>query len=124
MPAVALHEITEVPGLTVNVLKAADELGVSDDALARVVGVSDAEVARMRACTYSIPPNCRPFKLGALFVRLHLTLLRITHGEIDKGRSWLHASNRALGDAPAHMIQSIPGLIGVIQHLDKHRALA
>jgi hypothetical protein len=106
------------------VLRAADRLGVSNRALARIIGVSEASVSRMRAGTYALAPADKPFELALLFVRLYRALDTIVGGDDAAASSWLRQDNLALGAAPLTLVQTVPGLMHVVQYLDARRALA
>ena len=104
-------------------LRAAGLLGISNKALARIVGLSEASVSRMGAGTYTLAPGEKPFELAVLFVRFYRAL--------DAHRSrrrWGRARvarepNAALGGTPLTLIQSVPGLVHAVAYLDARRAL-
>lgn len=105
-------------------LRAADRLDVSHRVLARVLGVSEASVSRLRAGTYTLSPTDKPFELALLFVRLYRALDAIVGGDDAAAAAWLQHDNRALGGTPIALVQSVPGLMHVLQYLDTRRALA
>ena len=106
------------------VLRAADRLHVSSRALARIVGVSEASVSRMRAGSYALSPADKPFELAMLFVRLYRALDAIVGGDDAAAAAWLRSDNLALGAAPLELVQTVPGLMHVVNYLDARRALA
>jgi transcriptional regulator with XRE-family HTH domain len=108
--------------LTKAVLRAADKLDVSQAALARVLGVSPAQVSRMRNGDAALSPGSKAFELGAYFVRLFRSLDSIVGGDEASARAWLANPNLALGAEPAEKINTIAGLTDVIQYLDARRA--
>jgi hypothetical protein len=105
-------------------LRAADRLQVSNRALARVIGVSEASLSRMRAGTYTLSPGDKPFELALLFVRLYRALDAIVGGDDEAAAAWLRSENVALGAIPLTLAQTVPGLMHVIDYLDARRALA
>jgi antitoxin Xre/MbcA/ParS-like protein len=105
------------------VLRAATRLGVSNKALARIIGLSEASVSRMRAGSYTLVPGDKPFELSLLFVRLFRSLDAIVHGDDAIARKWLDSDNAALGGRPLALIQSVPGLVHAVGYLDARRAL-
>jgi hypothetical protein len=105
-------------------LRAADRLGVSNRALARIIGVSEASLSRMRAGTYALAPTEKPFELALLFVRLYRALDTIVGGDEAAASAWLRQDNLALGAPPLALVQTVPGLMHVVQYLDARRALA
>ena len=104
-------------------LRAAGLLGISNKALARIVGLSEASVSRMGAGTYMLAPGEKPFELAVLFVRFYRALDAIVHGDDGVARAWLSNPNAALGGAPITVIQSVSGLVHAVAYLDARRAL-
>jgi len=104
-------------------LRAAGFLGISNKALARIVGLSEASVSRMGTGTYSLAPGEKPFELAVLFVRFYRALDAIVHGDDGVARAWLVSPNVALGGTPLTLIQSVSGLLHAVAYLDARRAL-
>ena len=104
-------------------LRAAGLLGISNKALARIVGLSEASVSRMGAGTYMLAPGEKPFELAVLFVRFYRALDAIVHGDDGVARAWLSNPNAALGGEPITVIQSVSGLVHAVAYLDARRAL-
>lgn len=124
MPRSAVRPaIAEGAVVTKAALRAAGLLGISNKALARIVGVSEASVSRMGAGTYTLRPDEKPFELAVLFVRFYRALDAIVHGDDEVARAWLRNPNAALGDTPLTLIQSLPGLVHAVAYLDARRAL-
>ena len=110
--------------MTKAVLGAAGRLGVSNKALAGIIGLSEASISRMGSGTYTLAPGDKAFDLAVLFVRLFRSLDAIVHGDEAVARAWLLNDNAALGGAPVVVIQSLTGLVHVVAYLDARRALA
>ena len=91
--------------------------------LARVIGVSEPTLSRMRKGTSFVEPGQKPFELSVLFVRMYRSLDSIVGGEEAVARAWLKNNNTALHGEPIELIQSVPGLIDVVNYLDARRAL-
>jgi transcriptional regulator with XRE-family HTH domain len=104
-------------------LRAADRLGISARALARIVGVSEPTLSRMKKGAYRLEADGKPYELALLFVRLYRSLDAIVDGDDDVAAAWLKNDNAALGGAPLSLIQSVAGLTAVIAYLDARRAL-
>jgi hypothetical protein len=109
--------------LTKATLRAAAKLGLTNKALATVIGVSEATVSRMRSGEYTLQPGQKPFELAVLFVRLYRSLDAIVGGDDAVAGSWLKNRNTALDGEPLSLIQTVPGLMNVIQYLDARRAV-
>ena len=104
-------------------LRAASQLGLTNKAFATVVGLSDATVSRMRAGDYVLQPDQKSFELALLFVRLYRSLDAIVGGDDAVASAWLKNKNTLLNDKPLALIQTVPGLMNVIQYLDARRAI-
>ncbi len=124
LPRRAVDPVTEGAVTTKAVVRAADRLGVSNKALARIIGVSEATVSRMGSGAHLLRPGDKPFELSLLFVRLFRSLDAITSGDEDTAATWMRSDNAALGGMPLALVQSVPGLVHVLAYLDGQRALA
>jgi hypothetical protein len=106
------------------VLRAAGRLGVSNKALGRIIGVSEATVSRMGSGSYALTAGDKPFELAVLFIRLFRALDAIADGDEAVASAWLRNENVALGGTPIAQIQTVSGLVHVLGYLDARRALA
>jgi len=104
-------------------LRAADNLGMTNKALANVIGVSEATVSRMRGGDYVLQWAQKPFELAVLFVRLYRSLDAIVGGDDAVSRAWLRNHNTALQGQPLAVIQTVSGLMNAIHYLDARRAV-
>lgn len=102
-------------------VRAADQLGLRQAQLARVLGLSTATASRLAAGTWLLPEDGKAWELAATFVRLYRALSAITGGKVQAMRDWLHSDNAALGGEPAQRILSAEGLVHVLQYLDATR---
>jgi len=109
--------------LTDAVLRAAKQLGLTNRVLAGVLGLSEATVSRMRAGDYELQRGQKPFELAALLVRLHRSLCAIAGGDRTVASAWLQSPNYALHDRPLSLIQTIAGLVNVIEYLEARSAV-
>ena len=104
-------------------LRAASQLGMTNKAFANVVGLSEATVSRMRSSQYELQPGQKAYELALLFVRLYRSLDAIVGGDDAVAGAWLANRNTALRGEPLKLIQTVPGLMNVIQYLDSRRAV-
>jgi hypothetical protein len=104
-------------------LRAADRLNLTNKVLAKVIGVSEATVSRMRKGDYGLDQGQKPFELAVLFVRLYRSLDAVVGGDDAVASKWLVNANTALRGTPLELIQSASGLANVIQYLDARRAV-
>jgi hypothetical protein len=125
MPQRATRPATLSDGAVVTkaVLRSAGRLGVSNKALAGIIGLSEASVSRMGAGRFTLEPGAKAFELGVMFVRLFRALDALAHGDDAVAQAWLTSDNAALGGTPLVLIQSIPGLVHAVAYLDARRAL-
>ncbi|PYR19217.1 MAG: transcriptional regulator, XRE family protein [Acidobacteria bacterium] len=126
MARVALRRaaVTENAVVTRAVLRAAGRLGVSNKALGRIIGLSEATVSRMGSGSYTLSRGDKAFELAVLFIRLFRSLDAIAGGDEAVATAWLKNEHLTLGDMPLALIQSVPGLVNVLGYLDARRALA
>jgi len=109
--------------LTRATLRAASQLGLTNKLLATVIGVSEATVSRMRSGEYTLQRGQKSFELAVLFLRLYRSLDAIVGGDSTVADFWLRNRNTVLGAEPIALIQTVPGLVNVIQYLDARRAV-
>ena len=109
--------------LTKATLRAAAKLGLTNKLLATVLGVSEATISRMGTGGYTLQRGQKPFELAVLFVRLYRSLDAIVGGDDVVAGSWLKNRNAVLDAEPVALIQTVPGLMNVIQYLDARRAV-
>ncbi len=102
-------------------VRAADQLGLRQSDLAKVLGLSAATASRLRAGTWQLSAGSKPWELATAFVRVYRSLAAITGGGMQPMRQWLHSGNAALGGEPAARIQNAEGLISVLHYLDAAR---
>ena len=114
---------TRGPVVTKAVVNAAEYLGLNARALAKVIGVSEPTVSRMKSGAYALDEGSKAYELAVLVVRIFRSLDAISGGDPATVRGWMTSRNIALGDTPLSRINSVPGLIDVISYLDARRAL-
>lgn len=109
--------------LTKAVVRAADRLGLSARLLARVIGISEPSVSRMKRGAYMLEEGSKPFELAVLLVRVFRSLDAIAGGDEAVARAWINNTNMALGAAPRDKLVTVAGLTDVIAYLDARRAV-
>lgn len=110
--------------LTRAVLRAADLLGLSSAALARILGVSEASVSRLASGARSVDPQSKEGELALLLVRVYRSLDALVGTDASQRQAWLQGHNRALNGRPIDLIQRADGLVNVVAYLDAMRAPA
>ena len=103
-------------------LRAAERLGVGNNILEKVIGVSDSTLRRIRK-SGKMPADQKKMELALLFIRLFRSLDAIAGGDAKTAGSWMHAENSALRARPVELIQTVTGLVDVLGYLDSRRAI-
>ena len=104
-------------------LRAADRLGIKNNVLARIIGLSEPTISRMSKGAYLLPPDSKAFELAVLFVRFYRSLDGIIGGDDSVAADWLKNKNTVLDGTPLEVIQSVSGLANAIEYLDSRRAI-
>lgn len=112
----------EATALSKAVVRAAHRLGVKNRVLATIIGLSEATVSRMSKNEFTLARDSKSFELSVMFVRLFRALDAIVGGDEAVAKAWLMNGNTALSDAPINLIQTVSGLVNVVQYLDSRRA--
>lgn len=107
--------------LTKAVLAAAERLGLTQSALADILGVSKATVSRMARANHGIAPDSKPGELALLLVRLYRSLDSIV-GHDDAAKRWLQSPHAVLNGTPRELIRNTEGLVHAVAYLDAQRA--
>src|SRR5258708_11199800 len=103
-------------------VEAARFLGVAQQELAGVIGVSGATLSRLARGQKQLEPGSKPWQLAALFVRLFRSLDAIVGSDDAAARAWLRGENSALGGVPLLLIRDPAGLVRPVDYLDAARA--
>ena len=102
-------------------LRAAQKLGLDQKDQSRILGLSGASMSRLSRGARQIEVDSKEGELAMLVVRLFRSLDALTGGDEEKSRAWLKSVNHHLGGTPQELIQTIQGLVHVIQYLDAMR---
>ena len=109
--------------LTKAVLNASDRLGLTQQELAQVLGVSAASASRLRSAR-QIAPDGKEGELALLFVRAFRSLDALIGSDGDAARGWLAARCEPLGGTPRKLVTTVTGLCAVVEYLDAMRGRA
>jgi hypothetical protein len=107
------------PVLTRAALRAAERLGLAQKELASLLGVSPSTVSRFGQ--RPLDPRSKEGELAVLFVRLYRSLDALVGGQDEAARRFMHADNSHLGGPPARLVQTVTGLVHVLEYLDAMR---
>lgn len=109
--------------ITKATIRAAERLSIKNNILAKIVGVSEPTVSRMKKGDYALEPGQKAFELAVLFVRFYRSLDAIVGGDDSVAAAWLKNANKAFDATPMELIQTVAGLTNVIAYLDSRRAV-
>ncbi|MGE0858796.1 MAG: antitoxin Xre-like helix-turn-helix domain-containing protein [Gammaproteobacteria bacterium] len=105
------------------VLRAADQLGLRQAELARALGVHRTAISRLKQSA-SLDPTSKTGELALLLIRVARSLSALTGGDPAWIRHFMRAPNRLSGGVPAEQIETIQGLVTVLQLVDALRGKA
>lgn len=98
--------------------RAADRLGLSQAALAEIIGVSPAKVTRLFAGDATLGVRRKEGQLALLLLRVFRSLDTVVGGNPEALRAWFHAENHHLQGVPAELVARPEGLARVADYLD------
>jgi hypothetical protein len=101
--------------------RAAELLHLNNASLARVIGVSEPTITRVRAGR-GIDPAIKEGQLALLLVRVFRSLDPLVGGDETNRVAWMHSHNKALQGVPAKLLENPEGLVATLAYLDSMRA--
>jgi len=120
MSALVQPRPTQETVLAKAVLNAAEQLGLKQAELAAVLGVHRTAISRLKQ-NKSLDPLSKQGEIALLVVRIARALFALTGGDSEWIKHFMHTHNKVTGDIPAKQIQSIQGLMTVVQFVDAIR---
>ena len=102
--------------------RAAELLGLTGAALAKILGVSEATVSRVSRGERPLAPDSKEGELAALLVRLYRSLDAVVGNDEQRRLAWMRSHNDALHGTPASLILSAQGLVATLAYVDSMRA--
>jgi len=100
-------------------LRAADRFAIRRSELGAIIGVSEASLSRMSSGAATVSGKSQ--ELALLFIRFYRSLDSWLGGDEEAAKAWLRAPNTHLRGTPVDLLQTVPGLIHVIEYLDAMR---
>jgi plasmid maintenance system antidote protein VapI len=107
--------------LTKAVVRAARLLGISQQDLAAIIGVSPSTVSRLVTGKALLTPEEKSGELAVLLLRVFRSLDALVGGKEEKARSWLMEHNTHLAGVPLERLRRAEGLARVAEYLDAMR---
>jgi len=102
--------------------RAADFLSLKGNEIARILGVSEAMVSRIRRDERGLAPDSKEGQLARLLIRVYRSLDAQVGNNAEHRQRWLDSHNRALNGVPRELLRDPAGLVNVVQYLDALRA--
>lgn len=112
---VAIKQTDQAMVLAKAVDRAGHALGFNQDQTAKLIGRSRSVFTR------GIDPNDKTGELALMLVRLYRSLFALVGGEERQMIHWMRTPNRHLDGVPAERVQSIQGMVMVLEYLDAIR---
>ncbi|QEY17512.1 XRE family transcriptional regulator [Cellvibrio sp. KY-GH-1] len=102
------------------VLNAADQLGLKQAELAAVLGIHRTAISRLKQ-NPALDPKSKQGELALLLIRIARALFALTGGDKDWIKHFMHNPNQVTGGVPAKQMESIQGLMQVLNFVDALR---
>ena len=99
------------------VLRVADQLGLKQVELAAVLGMHRTAVSRLKQ-NPALDPASKQGELALLLIRVARALFALTGGDEIWIRHFMRTPNKVTGGIPARQIETIQGLMRVLQFVD------
>ncbi len=96
-------------------LNAGKALGLTQVELGRVIGKDRTSIAR------GLDEYSKAGELALLLIRCYRSLYVLVGGQAQDMKHWMHTYNHHTGGVPAEQVQTVPGLIRVLEYLDAMR---
>jgi len=102
------------------VVNAGSSLGLSQKEIAAAIGVSEAQVSKMKSGAATV--SGKADDLSLYLIRIFRSLDAITGGDGATTKGWMRNPNADLRGIPAELIGTAAGLVEVMNYLDAARA--
>lgn len=102
------------------VLNAAEQLDLKQAQLAAILGMHRTAISRLKS-NPELDPASKQGELALLLIRLYRALYALTGGDADWMRHFMNTPNRVTAGIPIQQIESISGLVSVLQFVDAIR---
>ena len=103
------------------VLRAAEHLHLSQSQLAIVLRMDVVAITQLQNQS-EIDPNSKQGKLALLLIRLYQALYTLTGSDREWIDHFLTSENRVTGGIPANQIETMDGLISILNFVESIRA--
>lgn len=101
-------------------LNAAEQLGLKQAELGAILGLDRTVISRLKQ-NPSLDPTSKKGELALLVIRIARALFALTGGDKEWIKHFMHNPNKVTGGIPAKQMETIQGLIQVMQFVDAIR---
>lgn len=101
-------------------IKTSEQLGLTQQELAAVIGVHRTGITRLKK-SISLDPSSKTGELALYLIRAARALYALSGGDPAWIEHFMRSYNRMTGGVPAEQVQTIQGLMRVLQYLDAIR---
>lgn len=101
-------------------LSAREQLGLSQQELAAIVGVHRSAISRWQD-NGGLRPDSKTGELALLLIRTYRTLFALFGGDLANMRHFLRTANLHLGGVPLQLMTQVQGLVRVVEYVDAIR---
>lgn len=101
-------------------LSTREQLGLTQQELAEIVGVHRTAITRWQD-NGGLRPQSKTGELALLLIRAYRALFALFGGNLEDMRHFLRTENRHLGGVPLALMGQVQGLVRVVEYLDAIR---
>lgn len=101
-------------------LNASEQLGLKQAQVAAVLGVHRTAISRLKQ-NPSLNPNSKQGELALLIIRIARSVYALTGGDKAWIQHFMSTKNKVTGGIPARQMETVQGLISVLQFVDAIR---
>ena len=101
-------------------MSAAEQLGLKQAELGAILGLDRTGISRLKQ-NLSLDPNSKKGELALLVIRIARALFALAGGDKEWIKHFMHNPNKVTGGIPAKQMETIQGLIQVMQFVDAIR---
>ena len=101
-------------------INVAEQLDLKQAQVAAILGVHRTAISRLKN-NPELDPASKQGELALLLIRMHRALYALTGGDTEWIRHFMNTPNRVTGGIPVQQIESISGLVTVLQFVDAIR---
>lgn len=120
MNALAKPSLDRKVVLATAVLNVADQLDLKQAQLGAVLGMQRTAISRMKSKP-ELDPESKQGELAVMLIRIYRALFSLMGGDLEWMRHFMKSHNKVTGGIPQEQIQTVVGLMSVLQFVDAMR---